>query len=150
MSHLKSLKLAAAQPVRVNADPVQRTRNKVVEALAEQKTMAEAKIAGHHYAPTHLVWRKNEAGERVQMEKPKRIRVGWFNDAAGKTFFSLRYAGKPIEFAKDKNAIEVGDIKNLPDIIDQLIAAVQAGELDHQLASAAEARGQQLRKAKAA
>lgn len=149
MSHLKALKLAAAQPARANADPVQRTRDKVVAALAEQKAAAEAKIAGNHYAPTQMVWRKNEAGERVQVEKPKRLRPGWFKDAAGKSYFSLRYAGRPIELAKDKNAVEVADFQTLPALIDQLIAAVQDGELDAQLAAAANARGKQLRKAKA-
>jgi hypothetical protein len=149
MSVLKSLKLANAVPVRATNDPVQRTRDKVVTALAEQKAMAEAKIAGEHYAPTQTVWRKNEAGERVQVEKLKRLRPGWFIDAAGKTFFALRYAGKPIEFAKDKNAVDVGDLGSLPAVIDQLTAAVQAGELDAQLAAAANARGEQLRKAKA-
>lgn len=87
--------------------------------------MAVARIAGQHYAPTHMVWRKNEAGERVQVETPKRIRTGWFKDAAD-TFFSLRYAGKTIEFAKGKNAIEVGEFEKLPAIIDELAAAVRA------------------------
>jgi hypothetical protein len=149
MSVLKSLKLANAVPVRATNDPIQRTRDKVVTALAEQKAMAEAKIAGEHYAPTQTVWRKNEAGERGQVEKLKRLRPGWFADAAGKIFFALRYAGKPIEFAKDKNAVDVGDLGSLPAVIDQLTAAVRAGELDAQLAAAANARGEQLRKAKA-
>jgi hypothetical protein len=149
MSVLKSLKLANAVPVRATTDPVQRTRDKVITALAEQKAMAAAKIAGERYAPTQTVWRKNEAGERVQMEKLKRLRPGWFTDAAGKTFFALRYAGKPMELAKDKNAVDVGEFANLPAVIDQLIVAVQAGELDAQLAAAANARGEQLRKAKA-
>ena len=47
----------------------------------------------------------------------------------GKVFFAIRYAGKAIEFAKDKNAIE-------------------AGELDAQLTAAAAERGQMLRKPK--
>ncbi|MEF2554277.1 hypothetical protein VQ042_23640 [Aurantimonas sp. A2-1-M11] len=64
MAHLKTLKLASAKPVATQADPVKRTRNKVMEALAEQKRVAEAKIAGQAYAPKHMVWRKNEAGEQ--------------------------------------------------------------------------------------
>lgn len=147
MSILKTLKLAAAQPARNTNDPVERARNKVVAALAEQKAMAEAKIAGQHYAPTHMVWRKNAEGERVQMETPKRLRAGWFVDASGQTFFGLRYAGKPIEFAKDKNAIAVGELAALPAVIDTLTEAVRAGELDTQLAAAAAERGQMLRKA---
>ncbi|WMT87027.1 hypothetical protein NO932_00035 [Pelagibacterium sp. 26DY04] len=147
MSILKTLKLTSAQPARTSNDPVERARNKVIAALAEQKAMAEAKIAGQHYAPTHLVWRKNEAGKRVQVETPKRLRAGWFTDASGQTFFALRYAAKPIEFAKDKNAIAVGELSALPAIIDTLTEAVRAGELDEQLAKAAAERGQILRKA---
>lgn len=147
MSILKTLKLTTAQPVRTSNDPVERARNKVIAALAEQKAMAEAKIAGQHYAPTHMVWRKNEAGERVRVETPKRLRAGWFVDASGQTFFSLRYAGKPIEFAKDKNAVAVAELAELPGIIDTLSDAVRAGELDAQLTEAAAARGHLLRKA---
>ena len=148
MSILKSLKLTTAQPVRANADPIQRARDKVISALAEQKAMAEAKIDGQHYAPTHMVWRKNGEGQRVLVETPKRLRAGWFVDASGQTFFGLRYAGKPIEFAKDKNAIAVGELSALPAILDTLTEAVRAGELDAQLAAAAAERGHMLRKAR--
>jgi len=147
MSILKSLKLTTAQPVRTSNDPVERARNKVIAALVEQKAMAEAKLAGQHYAPTHMVWRKNPQGQRVQVETPKRLRAGWFVDASGQTFFGLRYAGKPIEFAKDKNAIAVGELSALPAILDTLSEAVRAGELDSQLAAAAAERGSMLRKA---
>lgn len=150
MTHLKALKLANAEPAATQTDPVKRTRNKVMEALAEQKRAAEAKMAGEAYVPTQMVWRKNEAGERVQVEQRKRFRSAWFENAAGQTFFSLRYAGKTIDLAKDKNAIEIADFTQLPAVIDTLIAAVNAGELDAQLEEAARARGHALRKAKAA
>ena len=147
MSHLKALKLTQAVPVLASADPVQRTREKMISALAEQKLMAEAKIAGRTFAPTHIVRRKNAEGKRVEIETLKRIRQGWFTDASGKVFFAVRYAGKSIEFAKDKNAIEVGELSALPAILDTLIEAIRAGELDTQLTSAATERGQLLRKA---
>jgi hypothetical protein len=148
MSHLKSLKLASATPVRATVDPVQRSREKMIAALSEQKQMAEAKIAGQAFVPTHIVRRKNAEGQRVEVETAKRVRQGWFTDAAGKVFFSARYAGKSIEFAKDKNAIEVGELAALPAIIDTLAEAVRAGELDTQLTAAAAERGKMLRKAK--
>ena len=150
MTHLKALKLANAEPAAMQTDPVKRARNKVMEALAEQKRAAEAKIAGEAYVPTQMVWRKNEAGERVQVEQRKRFRSAWFENAAGQTFFSLRYAGKTIDLAKDKNAIEITDFAQLPETIDTLIAAVDAGELDAQLTAAASARSEVLRKKKAA
>lgn len=147
MSHLKALKLASAVPVRAAVDPVQRSREKMITALVEQKQMVEAKIAGQAFSPTHMVRRKNSEGQRVEVEALKRVRQGWFTDAAGKVFFALRYAGKVIEFAKDKNAIEVDELDALPKIIDTLIDAVRAGELDAQLTTAAAERGKLLRKA---
>ena len=147
MSLLKALKLANAVPVRATVDPVQRAREKMIVTLAEQKQMAEAKVAGQAFAPTHVVRRKNAEGQRVEVEALKRVRQGWFTDGSGKVFFSVRYAGKSIEFAKDKNAIEAGELAALPKIIDTLIEAVRAGELDVQLTAAAAERGKLLRKA---
>ncbi len=146
MSHLKALKLTSAVPVRAAADPVQRSREKIIAGLVEQKQMAAAKIAGQVFTPTHIVRRKNAEGIRIEVEAPKRVRQGWFTDAAGKVFLRLRYAGKTIEFAKDKDAVEVGELTALPKIIDTLIDAVRAGELDAQLTNAAAERGQLLRK----
>lgn len=146
MSHLKALKLTSAVPVRATADPGQRAREKMIAALAEQKQMAEAKIAGQAFAPTHTVRRKNAEGQRVEIQAPKRVRQSWFTDGNGKVFFAIRYAGKAIEFAKDKNAIEAGELSALPKVVDTLIEAVRAGELDAQLIAAAAERGKLLRK----
>lgn len=146
MSHLKALKLTSAVPVRASADPVVRAREKMIAALAEQRQMAEAKIGGQHFAPTHIVRKKNAEGQRVEIEALKRVRQGWFSDALGKVFFGIRYAGKPIEFAKEKNAVEVGELVALPGVIDTLVEAIRAGELDAQLTAAAVERGQMLRK----
>ncbi|MBB4347020.1 DUF6641 family protein [Aliirhizobium cellulosilyticum] len=147
MSHLKALKLTQAVPVRASADPVQRARDKMISALAEQKQMAEAKISDQPFAPTHVVRRKNAEGQRVEIETLKRIRQGWFSDGSGKVFFAVRYAGKSIDLARDKNAIEVGELSALPAVLNTLIDAVRAGELDTQLLAAAAERGQLLRKA---
>ncbi|MNK99332.1 hypothetical protein D3C87_1197220 [compost metagenome] len=146
MSHLKALKLTSAVPARATADPVQRSREKMIAALAEQKQMAEAKIAGQAFTPTHVVRKKNAEGVRVEVEAPKRVRQGWFTDGNGKVFFTLRYAGKTIEFAKDKNAVEIGELSALPKVIDTLVEAVRVGELDAQLTAAAVERGKMLRK----
>ncbi|MBV2183238.1 MAG: hypothetical protein KUL88_01670 [Rhizobium sp.] len=148
MSHLKALKLTSAVPARAAVDPVQRAREKMIAVLAEQKKMAEAKIAGQAFAPTHIVRKKNADGQRVEVEALKRVRQGWFTDGNGKVFFALRYAGMAIEFAKDKNAIEAGELSALPKVMDTLIEAVRAGELDAQLTAAAAERGQMLRKPK--
>lgn len=89
MSHLKALRLTSAVPVRATVDPVQRAREKMVASLAEQKQMAEAKIAGQVFAPTHVVRRMNAEGHRVEVEALKRLRQGWFTDGTGKVFFAI-------------------------------------------------------------
>lgn len=147
MSILKSLKLTNAQPVRANADPAQRARDKVITTIAEQRAMAEAKLAGQHFAPTHIVWRKDAEGVRVAVEVPKRTRASFFQDASGKMFFTLRYAGKAVPLDGKNVVVEVGELAALPAILDTLAEAVRAGELDAQLAKAAAERGRILRKA---
>lgn len=147
MSILKSLKLTNAQPVRASNDPVDRARSKALAVIAEQRAMAEAKLAGQHFAPTHIVRRKNADGVRVAVEVPKRTRAGFFQDAGGKTFFTLRYAGKPVPLEGKNVAIEVGELTALPAILDTLAEAVRAGELDAQLAKVAAERSRILRKA---
>ena len=54
----------------------------------------------------------------------------------GSYVFFVRWAGKPIEFEKGKNAIAVPSLNKMPLIIDILITAVRNGELDAQLAQA--------------
>jgi hypothetical protein len=49
--------------------------------------------------------------------------------------FSIRL-GKFVEFEKGKDVIVVPSLDKLPAVIDQLIAAVRAGELDNQIAAA--------------
>lgn len=146
MSHLKALKLANAEPARPSSDPVERARETVIAALSEQKAMAQAKIAGTEYIAVHIVTRKDAEGNRVRVEAKKRLRPGWFTDKTGKTFFALRYAGKAIEFAKDKNAVEIGEFGALPTVLDTLREATHAGELDQQLLAAMNARKATRRK----
>ena len=141
MSHLKALKLASASPASVMQDRSQRVRDRVIVFLREQKTMAEAKIGGTTFSATRTVWQKDEQGRRYPVEKPKRVRAGWFEGSDGKTYFSLRYAGTVIELAKDRNAVEVPTLAELPTIIEKLIEATKAGELDAQLNRAGIAGG---------
>jgi hypothetical protein len=52
--------------------------------------------------------------------------------------------GRPLEISKGKTAIEVGPLANLSALIDSLIEAVRAGELDATLSNAAAERGRLL------
>ena len=45
-------------------------------------------------------------------------------------YFEVRYGNKALELAKGKAAIGVGETKDLLVVIDTVISAVEAGELD--------------------
>ena len=54
----------------------------------------------------------------------------------------MRYGAKALPIAKDRSAIEVASLDKLPLVLNTLIKAVDAGELDTQLASVASERKQ--------
>lgn len=139
MSILKTLKLSAATPTNPGASEFS-FREKPLRYLGEQKALVEAQIAGTDFTATRMVTRTNEAGEKVRVEAPRHVRKGWFTDASGKMFFQLRYGSRPIELAKGKNAIEVEGLADIPGIIGSITNAINAGELDTQLAAARDAR----------
>ncbi|MBO1908261.1 hypothetical protein J4G37_25645 [Microvirga sp. 3-52] len=134
-----------AKPTAQAKTPVERGREKLVENLALQKQLAVSTIAGTVFdPPKHFVMRTNGEGARVRVEIPRRVRKGWFEDGSRTTHFVMHYGGRPLEIAKGKTAIEVGSLPKLPALIDSLIEAVRAGELDSAIATAAAERGQLL------
>lgn len=50
---------------------------------------------------------------------------------------TVRYGRRLVEFGKGLNAIQVTDASALPAVINKLISAVEAGELDAQLTAIA-------------
>jgi hypothetical protein len=58
---------------------------------------------------------------------------------AGQVVMSIKFGAKPVEFEKGKAGIVVGSKEKLPALIDALIAAVRAGELDDLFSQAAKA-----------
>jgi hypothetical protein len=64
---------------------------------------------------------------------------GWKTDASGEIVMSIKFGAKPVEFEKGKAGIAVGSKEKLPAVIDALIAAVRAGELDDLFSQAAKA-----------
>ena len=57
----------------------------------------------------------------------------WQPDQSGGYVMTVKVGSKRIEFEKGKAAIAVGSLEKLPGVIDALIKAVRAGELDEQL-----------------
>jgi hypothetical protein len=66
-----------------------------------------------------------------------RVKPWWKTDHFGQVVMSINFGAKPIEFEKGKAGIAVPAKDKLPTVIDTLIAAVRAGELDELFSQAA-------------
>ncbi|WP_437871680.1 DUF6641 family protein [Methylorubrum extorquens] len=146
---LKTLKLGPATPAVNTADPLSRARGRLLEQLAEQRNLARASLEGTVYQPPkRIALRKNAEGERIRTEVPRRVRKNFYQDQAGAYQFVMRIGlgAKLFELQPGKPAINVGTLDKLPGLIDSLIAAVRAGELDPLLMDALAAQGVMMAK----
>ena len=74
------------------------------------------------------------------------MRKWYWQDGNGTWYLELRYGGKVMNIEGDKAAIEAGKIKDISKIIDTVIDAVKAGELDGALLTAKKERVAILRR----
>ena len=123
MPVLKSLSFTAL-PKSTN-DPVQQRRTKFITKLEEQKLL----LNDPNHVRTVQRWTKVN-GERQATTKQQAVRPWWKIDPSGQVVMSIKFGAKPIEFEKGKAGIAVPSKDKLPTVIDTLIAAVRAGELD--------------------
>ena len=82
------------------------------------------------YAPTKSKYITNEEGQRIAIETTKRVKAWWWATANGKLNLSVRYGNKVIDLAKNRNAVEVADLKQVVETLELINQAVNAGELD--------------------
>lgn len=132
MPVLKSLSFTALP--KSGNDPVQMRRAKFVEKLEEQKLL----LKDPNHVRTVQRWTKVD-GERQATTKQQAVRPWWKTDLSGQVVMSVKFGAKPVEFEKGKAGIAVGSKEKLPAVIDALIAAVRAGELDEVFSQAAKA-----------
>ena len=135
MSVLQTLKLAVKAEFLPTAEYLR--RQKLIIRLQEQQRLAEAVIAGKSYYRMRWITGADEDGEPERQQRAVRIRQWWSKDAAGNLLMTVRYGRRLVEFGKGLNAIQVTDTSALPAVINKLISAVEAGELDTQLAAIA-------------
>lgn len=129
MSALAKLKLVAAHAEK--RSPMVLRRAKLTGKIDHQIAAAKAAIAGNTYAATRVKFvQDSESGSRKQVEIATRVKQWWWKAANGKLMLALRYGSKPIELAKGKNAIEVGNMGDLVAALESVKEAVAAGELD--------------------
>jgi hypothetical protein len=114
---------------KINSDPSIIKRERIVSRLEDQKKL----LADPLFVRRVKRWERKENGEKVLIEKPLRTSKWWQADQNGTYLLTVKVGSKRIEFEKGKAAIVVPSIDKLPTVIDTLIKAVRAGELDEQL-----------------
>ena len=129
MSSLKSLTFAAVPTT--NSSPLLARRSRLIEKLEDQKSL----LRDPAYVRVVQRWKKQD-GERVLVEKKLPVRPWWRTDEKGQVVFFVLIGWKPLEFENGKAGVLAGTMERLPAVIDTLIEAVRAGELDPALARA--------------
>jgi len=132
MTHLKSLSFTTLPAIEAN--PILDRRNRTILRLEEQKQL----LIDSSYMRPIKVWADKD-GSRQHIEQSQRISPWWRTLPNGSTVFFIKVGQKPVEFEKGKPAISVGSPEKISGLIETLIAAVRAGELDESLAQASKA-----------
>lgn len=114
---------------KVSNDPVVIKRERIVSRLEDQKKL----LADPTFVRRVKRWENKEGGEKILVEKPIRTAKWWQPDQNGGCVMTVKIGAKRIEFEKGKAAIAVASMDKLPSVIDSLIKAVRAGELDEQM-----------------
>ena len=125
MSYLKTLTLTLA-PHQIERNPKLIRRQRLIERLKEQIKLAAD--------PTFTVlvrrWIKDLNGIKQPFDRQKRIKPWWRADGSGNLVLVLKNGLKTIELEKGKPGIAVGTQGRLEAVLNTLIAATKAGELD--------------------
>jgi hypothetical protein len=110
-----------------SGNPTHDRRATAIARLEEQKLL----LKDPNLTRTARTWVKKD-GVRTAVEKHQRVPLWWGQYPNGTYALFLRSRLKVIEFEKGKTAIAVPSLDKLPSVIDMLIAAIRAGELDQQ------------------
>jgi hypothetical protein len=114
------------------ADPVVQRRNTFIKQLEQQRELAREQ----GFEPTKRKWVVTVDGTKQLVTVPKRIKRWWRMDAQGTCFLVLRYGNRAITLSAGRTAIAVGPKSKLVQVIDTVITATKAGEMDAVLAAA--------------
>lgn len=128
MSALSKLNLKAVKK-HTGLDPRIQKRRKLLTALEVQKRLVEAELKGKEFTQTKRIWVKDDAGQQVPKDVPKRIRAWYFEQDTG-WYVQCRYGAKVINLAARNNSVFVNKKSEIPSVFDALITAVDNGELD--------------------
>lgn len=118
-------------------DPVIARRDKLVAGLKEQKLVYAAALEGKDHRVERHKWMNNEHGERVSVQTHRRVRP-WFFEQDGGWYVQCRYGARVIAADGNNNAVFVKSLKDVGPVLDVLLSAAAAGELDAAIAKTAE------------
>ena len=136
---LSTLKFVNAKRLVSKTDPTLFRRQKMIKKLDEQILMAAALVEGRQPLVTRTRRvRDAETNERQLVERTASVRQWWFVSETGKTAVQLRYGSRVITLAKNRNAVEVSGNSELLAVLQTLKTAVATGELDQEIAVAAD------------
>ncbi len=136
MTHLAKLTFKSVEKATAH-DPVILRRDKLVAALNEQKSVFEAAVRGEDHITERSKWMTNSEGARVLVKTQRRVKP-WFFAQDGGWYVQCRYGARVIAADGKNNAVFVKSIKDVGPVIDVMIAATRAGELDAAIAATAD------------
>jgi hypothetical protein len=125
MTVLDKLNFVAFNPL-ANNNPIAVRRRKLIAKIDEQIQIA----TNSDYSPTQYKWVTDSEGNQKRVEVSKRVKRWWMASADGKINLVVRYGSKTLEFAKDKNAIELSSQDEVCETLCLIRDAVENGELD--------------------
>ena len=131
MTILKSLNLIVA-PIGSQISPKLRRRQNFIERLEEQKALA----SDPSYTVTKRRWIMDANGVKQPIDIQKRVKPWFKADGSGSLYLLLKSGLKTLVLDKGMTAISVGSKDKLAGVIDTLITAAKAGELDTYLEAA--------------
>jgi hypothetical protein len=147
MSYITKLKFTEKIGTDVEMNPEDALRNKLITRLHGQEELAEAGLKEEQLTKTRYKFvTDSETGESKRVVAQKQLRRWWWTDEDGQVMLTLRYGNRPLAIADGKCTIEVGTLDKLPKVIETIIEAVKAGELDKQLNAAMAARRLKLKR----
>ena len=137
MTTFTALKLTATKK-QVQVPQVLQRRNKLSKRLWDPSELAKAEQAGTSFSVAKFrSYTDRDSGIRKQVETNKRLKAWWFVGDNGKLAIAIRYGAKVLELAKGKYAVEIANKNDLVPTLQIIKTAVENGELDIAIESAA-------------
>jgi hypothetical protein len=114
-----------------NSNPITQRRKKLIAKIDEQIILSQ----DANYTVTRSKWVRDADGDK-KVDVARSVKRWWHTNTAGNVILTIRYGSKPVELADGKCGIELGSESELADTLALIKNAVDAGELDDNIAKA--------------